>query len=299
MNIIEFGNIIKEEVKNRLGEGYTVDYTQVTKNNGVMYHALLIRKTDSNIAPTIYIDGFYNEYSNGSAICTVVDEVMEVYRNCLPPDDMDVDFFFDFSTVSKRLTFKVVNKKRNENLLMDIPYREFEDLAFVPLCLVSCERIGDGCITIKKEHLNKWEISEEELWENVYENAAKLTPIDCQSILETLSKGFMKGDDPGLYGELSSIFVVSNKQNSLGASAVFYPGVLDELSAKLGGDLVILPSSVHETIVMAAPSDKNALARLTWMVKEVNRSVVSNTEILSDNAYFYEAETKKISVITE
>ena len=75
MEIKEFGQVIAREVKDALGDCYTIDYSDVLKNNGVVYHALTIRKKDEKVAPTIYIDGMYEQYRRGALLMGIVNDV--------------------------------------------------------------------------------------------------------------------------------------------------------------------------------------------------------------------------------
>ena len=134
MEIKEFGQVIAREVKDVLGEDYLVDYRDVVKNNGIVYHAVVIRKQDENVAPTIYIDQFYEEYTKGTLIMGIVKEIVAMYRQCIPNDSFDLNFFFDFSKVSERLFFKTVNYKKNREKLKDVPIKRVLDLALVPVC---------------------------------------------------------------------------------------------------------------------------------------------------------------------
>ena len=75
---------------------------------------------------------------------------------------------------------------------------------------------------------------------------------------------------------------------------MFYEDALSELCEKIGTDLYILPSSVHE--VIAVSSELGTPDELSQMVREVNGSQVAPEEQLSDHVYKFEAATKKLSL---
>ena len=54
----------------------------------------------------------------------------------------------DFENVKDRVCFKLINKDRNAELLSDMPYIEFLDLAVIFYVLVSEDEMGTGPITI-------------------------------------------------------------------------------------------------------------------------------------------------------
>ncbi len=295
MDILEFGNVIVSEIRDVLGADIEVELKDIDKNNGVKYHAVIIRKKEDTVAPTIYIDNWFEEFKNGRVLMSIVKEIIDIYKEHTPAGNVDMDFFGDFSKVNDKLFFKLVNYDKNESFLEEVPYRQFEDLALVPLCRVVNEYLGSGVIVIKNEHLRAWEISSEELWENVMENAAHVTPYTVESILECLG-GEFGGDIPD--DPECNMYVISNKEKTYGASAFLYPGVLKHVSKKLNDNLIIIPSSIHEVIVIPGSSDIVDNQRLISMVKEVNSTVVSNEEILSDNIYYYDSIHDTISLIS-
>ncbi len=72
--------------------------------------------------------------------------------------------------------------------------------------------------------------------------------------------------------------------------------MLKKIASKLNDDLIILPSSVHETILLRASIAGNTSV-LKLMVEEVNQSQVEREERLSDNVYKYERSSDKVSVL--
>ncbi|SFP60744.1 hypothetical protein SAMN04487928_104140 [Butyrivibrio proteoclasticus] len=295
MNILEFGRIMTEEVKDALGNAVDVEFKEITKNNGVVNHALIIRKQTENVAPTIYIDNLYDKFMDGMITMSIVNEIVEMYNQYAPGKNIDVSFFTDFSKVAGLLAFKVVNYYKNEEILRDIPHKKFADLAMVPFCLVQDEIFGRGLITIKNEHLSEWEVSADELWENVYENAPKILPLSFCNMDEYV---------PALRemqtaGTLPEMFVLSNSSKINGAGAFLYPGAMEAISKALKSNLIIIPSSVHEVIVL--PSEKMVVDPhyLYKMVKEVNCTVVEDGEVLSDNVYYYDKNTGKMGILQE
>ena len=295
LNIDDFGVLLADGTKDTLGEDYSVEYKEVIKNNGVVYHAIVIKKNIENIAPTIYIDELFREYLKGRKIKALTESVVQFYHRCGAGREVEVDFFKDFSKVCENLSFKVINLEKNQKMLSDVPYRQVVDLAMVPICNVKNRAIGSGNIMIHKRHLEMWEISEEELWENVFEYTHKASPVKTVKLCEFVS------DRTGIPFEdyLDNVMVVTNKEMQHGASAAFYPGVLRGLAKDFDSDLVMIPSSVHETIVMPSYMAGTGEFTIAQMIREVNDKVVSDEEILSDNAYYYNRAEEVLSIFSE
>ena len=296
MEIKEFGKIMEEKVKELLGAEYLVEYSEVTKNNGNIWHALAIKKKDENIAPSLYIDNYFSRYNDGADVDMIAKELISLYKESAPGGIVDVDFFTDFSKVAEKLTFKLVNYEKNKNMLKGVPYKIFEDLALVPLCLIENKYIGTGSILIKNRHLEEWEVSFDELWENVFERAVINTPVKISGLLETIMGANKIDEELDLCGDLKHMYVLSNTSGNYGAAVIMYPGLLHDLSEKLDSDLIILPSSLHEVIVLACGELNIEKKDLLAMVGEVNRSVLQSEDILSDNIYHYSASESKLYI---
>ncbi len=296
MGIKEFGQVIAREVKDALGDCYTIDYSDVLKNNGVVYHALTIRKKDENVAPTIYIDGMYEQYRRGALLMGIVNDVVNMYKCSAPKVDIDMDFFFDFSRVSDKLFFKAVNYKKNKEKLKEVPIKRVLDLALVPLCHYRNEYMGDGAIMIQNDHVEEWEISKDELWENVSMNAPIEAPAKVTGLMDFLERVTGIAPDTDAF---CGIYVVTNKSEHLGAGVCFYPGVLKEIADDHECDLYIIPSSIHECLVIPDADFYMNPENLRQIIGEVNRSTVAEEEILSDNLYRYDRETDRFSIVKE
>lgn len=89
-----------------------------------------------------------------------------------------------------------------------------------------------------------------------------------------------------IYEERSEPYVVTNNIGINGASVILYPDMLREIAAKLGGDFYVLPSSIHEVLVVSASEDVDEKS-LKKMVEDINRNYLLPDEYLSDNVYKY------------
>ena len=68
---------------------------------------------------------------------------------------------------------------------------------------------------------------------------------------------------------------------------------MDEIAEKLGGDFIVLPSSVHETIVLPINEDMDP-KELEGMVQQINAGVVSDEDKLSDHVFQYDSESHEL-----
>lgn len=91
-------------------------------------------------------------------------------------------------------------------------------------------------------------------------------------------------------------FVITNKDKKLGACCLACPEVIGTAIEKMGIDCYILPSSIHEVILIEKKGNFNEIEELRDMVNQVNRQSVPAAEILSDKVFVYNQKTKKIEI---
>ena len=81
------------------------------------------------------------------------------------------------------------------------------------------------------------------------------------------------------------IYVITNTMGINGATCITYPNIEVSLQTLFGDKYVILPSSIHELIVLAEEHTAERIYEMTAMVKEANATVLEPEEILSDSVY--------------
>lgn len=91
------------------------------------------------------------------------------------------------------------------------------------------------------------------------------------------------------------MYILTNISRCNGAAVMAYPNLLENIAEQLGHDLVILPSSIHEVIILSV-DDQTDFRKLEEMVREVNDSQVAEEELLSDTIYVYERSTGRVTV---
>lgn len=282
---------IVEAVKNKMGTGFDVTVNKVTKNNNLILDGLVIKATGTNIAPTIYLNDYYERYKNGAMdLDNVVESIIDTY-NHHNSVTFDISTFTDFDAVKNHICYKLVNTASNEKLLEDIPYREMFDLSVVYYVMVSAENDTTGSILIHNNHLSFWDVTEDDLYEFASINTKKLLPVDIKGMFDTLSEMINMDDLPDAD---DFMYVLTNKEKLQGASTILYPDVLSTFAEKKNTNLWLLPSSVHEWIIIPDNGNMNS-ETLSEMIQEVNSTQLAPDEVLSDHPYYYNRTTKVLS----
>ena len=117
------------------------------------------------------------------------------------------------------------------------------------------------------------------------------THIEMSELIKYVdtAEGRYSLDDPWC----SNLYVLTNKSRINGAAGIMYEGVLKKLADKLESDMYILPSSIHEVIILPKSTMFNK-EELMAMVRDVNTEGVSKDEVLSYTVYEYDRNTEEL-----
>jgi len=298
----EFQEYVKENLVSFLPEenkNVHIQINDVRKNNGTVLHGIVVKPEGSNIAPNVYLDGYYHDYQNGRDLEEILKEISEMtISNLRAPEYFNsiTDDFHNFEFIKGHLIMVAVNTAKNQQMLLEVPHQEMEDLSIIYKVMLDITNEGMASITIRNEHLDFWNVKKEELHELAFRNTRLLLPETVQSMNELLKEMLCDDVIPGLEDIPADqqMYVISNEKRMNGAVAMLYEDVLSDLSEQIGSDLYILPSSINEVIAVSV--NMGTPEFLSEMVREVNGTEVMAEEILSDHVYLYNAETKKISL---
>lgn len=293
-----FTETVKSAMETYFGKGVRVTVQKVTKNNGMVLTGLTIMDKTSNLAPTIYLDGYFNEYNNGESMSGICQRILKVYEENKVTDNFDVSMVTDFSRARNRICCKLINAERNAELLTDAPHVLIEDLAVVFFILATRDEFGTGTITVRNNILNMWDITVDQLYKLALDNTQRLFRGRVTSMLNVMTEILADKLDAESCNEFFDMmaddisipmFVASNTAKLNGAIVMLYDNLLKKFAQKIGGSFYILPSSVHETLFIPCSDDMD-VEYLRDMVRTVNTTEVSEEEYLSDNVYRYDAD---------
>lgn len=297
----EFQTVLTEKVQAKLDEKITVRINDVTKNNGVVLKGMTFFGQGEVISPTIYLEPYYEAYKEGCEWSEIVGRIVDTFRIGTKDEIFDIQSFINFKEAKEHIAFKVVNYEKNIKLLEQIPHKKFLDLAVVYYYLVNHSELDNATILIYNNHLETWGITADELDEIARDNTPHLLNADLRSITEVLSELLSRKniDTDFLDEELceeeenGGMYVLSNKTKIFGAAVMLYSEVLKKFAEKKQTDLFILPSSVHEVIIIPK-TEGMEWKKLQEMVIEVNATQVEDIEILSDSVYCYSREKDEL-----
>lgn len=296
MKAIQFYTNLTETLKENLGTDWTIElHTDVILNNGTTHIALILYKNGEKLHPQIYLERFFEDYKKGKAMEEILQDVMKTYEEALQNINLDsLSGIEDWEQVKGRLAFRLLSKERNKETLENYVYKEFLDLAAIVTFCAEIDEQGVKAIRVTHDLAERWKVSEEEILQAAEENTESLFPVRMEPILDTLCRvaDISRDDLPEeVLAEEDSpqIMVLTNYLGVNGATVLLYDSFLQQVYEKLRGKFIILPSSIHEVIVMPLASAP-PITDSQKMVEQINHSAVKEEEILSDSVYLYDGE---------
>jgi len=312
MDYLNFTHAVCNRVREILGEEYQVEIHKVVKNNSLELDSLVILQKGKNFAPNIYLKSYYESYLENTSIQEIAERLCNVYRHHCNPIGNE-ELLFSLEKMKQRITYRLISFDRNQKLLSQVPHLKYLDLAITFQCLVRDDDNGIGTIRITKEHMKSWKISLEDLSSYAAMNTCRLFPATIKTMKETIC-GLLTDEirnyyeyeycndiyEPFIAKSFSSdnppMYVLTNQKGINGATCILYKNLLYHFSNQIQSDFYILPSSVHEVILVPF-QDNMKITRLEQMVQEVNRTQVAPEEVLSDRVYYYSREKKGIILL--
>ena len=287
-----------------LGEGYETELSEVRKNNGVLKDVLYIRKGDSECIPCFYMDELYRSYCNGESELGLAEQLADIVLTECERVREQVTDFLEREWILGHLFVRLIQAEGNTEWLEDAVYVEYLDLLAVFYVLT--EEADDG---VKSYQLprNVWEALElgsaKEYFPTIVENTRRLFSerLWCveQSVkectIEGMSRYVTRLITPQEY-VTAKMYVLSNRRRINGAAVVLYPELLQQLGEAFGGDYYVIPSSIHEVLLLRDTENEDA-EFLNRVICTVNQQNVPPEEVLSNHVYLYSVkEAQLVSV---
>ena len=302
MTYNQFLNYVKEQSVYEFDhpEEYKASINHVVKNNSVELDGICLHRAGDTLSPTVYLNHFYEEYLEGRPLHSILSEIAATLSSEVPELEVNTSLYDNYDAIRHQIIFRLVNYERNEELLTSCPYLPFCDLAITFRWLVHSDSSGIASALITNKEMELWNITLEELYQTASINTRRLFPATIQPIQQLLSEYLDKDADiqellDQTPDELQ-LFILSNEPPINGSTSMIYDGILADFAKKIKKDLYILPSSIHEVLLMPATKEIEEQALLN-LVRDANRTVVGLPDILSDSIYRFDSKHNRIIMI--
>ena len=291
MNFEEFKQQLMEDLKEalsrRVGTEIAVEENEVHKLQQESYDGIVIRKENESIGVNVDATRLYSDLEQGRAYEDVLHYAVDIAQKGFEDaPKIDISQIMNYEVMKHSLITQLIPVAGNEDMLANIPHKQIEDLALVYRFSVGRDEHGQSTILVKNDMLDRYGITAEQLHQDALENAPLTHPASLRSMQEVMAD--MMGMKPEEIATGEPMMLVAAVEGSfMGASVIQYPGFMDQAAEKIGGDFFVLPSSIHEVLLIPddGTQDYHDLAE---MVQTINETQVAPAERLSDNVYHYD-----------
>lgn len=302
-----FAEGVAKDIRNYLPPEYEdADFqvVQKNKNNGIQLIGVQVNLPERNASPIIYMEQFFDEIRQGEP----VERVMNRIASCIekssraPFMNSGIDLT-NYDSLKEHLAIKLVNTQANRKMLQEMPHENIEDLSAI--CYVDFpveSNDGKATMKVKNEHLKMWNVDAKEMFHQARANTQPVNTPILQSMDEMLLSIFNEeGHATNLLDENvdfgfrshDMLYALTNVEKQYGASMITQPEVLNKLEQLFPEGFYVLPSSVHEVLIVPDNGEMEP-KMLGEMVREVNKNEVERQEVLSDRVYSYDKEKHQI-----
>ena len=303
----EFYEEIKENIREYLPPEYEdaeISLTTQVKNMDVEMTGLLIRLPGESAAPVIYLDSMYEQYEDGRPMEGILMEVADPRRGAsLASLSIDPDTVTRYSEVRDKLQIRLLDTRANRKRLDNLVHHSYGDLTAC-YCVVLKETPENsmGCM-VTPSMMKCWGITKRQLHEDAIEaDTLRGVFLFDMSSVEAM---ILEGAEPvNMLGEGAvapepdqppKLMCLTSGSRMYGAGLIVDPRIQEQIAGVCGGSYFILPSSVHEVLIMKDDGGRAEEApALEGLVQEINATTVDPSDRLSDHVQYYDAGSKQI-----
>lgn len=257
MEYRDFVEQVKEQIQDFLPEKFAdaaVEVNQIVKNNDCVLDGLMVRTEESNIAPTIYLNPYFEQIQDGAELDDVLAQIASVYQ-----------------------------------ILMD---KTGEGTATITITDNLMDGYGITLEELHDQALQNMDTLQPHSFKGMNETVAEMIAVDIareQNVGMDEAKEMAMQMMPDIP---DTMYVLTNDTKVNGAAAILNDDIRQEIAEKVG-DFYMLPSSIHETLIIPKDAGME-FKELEQMVQEVNQTQVAPGERLSDHVYEYDAKEHEL-----
>ena len=283
----KFLDLLEEAVCRKLERQEKVRRVQILKNNGVKLDGFSYQTEGRREQPTVYVNDYYHKDLTIEELEQISELVVGIQRESILSPENNFSQVLDYSRMKEQIFYKLISRKKNEELLERIPWLPWLDLALVFYLRIPEHIIGSATALIHTSHMEYWGITLGELYRTASENMKRL-PIMLKPVEDFL-------DGYGMEVFSSGMYVLSTEKREYGAAVIISPEIQGVCYETFGEDYYVLPSSIHE-LILHPKSLAAGRGELERLVQEVNASCVSEEDYLSSRVYCYSSALGQVKI---
>lgn len=256
--------------------GYSAIENDVYKN-GVKLEAIII-KSSSRITPTIYTEPLIQHFDSVKQAADAAERIYLENKSV----DFDINQLTDKDFILEHV--RIGLEHENEHLTALARKTEYDGLMQYLYLTSELNNETKWSVRITAQIAENAELDVDELWKAAEQNTfADSTITSMAEIL--IEMGMLDADASAELPDDSFMYVITNRSRQRGASAILNKELLRQFACEHHCQkIVILPSSIHECILVPCNDDEVSIDDFDNMVQEVNATQVSPEEVLFDRA---------------
>lgn len=304
--VLEAEKIVSTYFADTDREDIEVKYTEMVKANDMRMHGLMLTPRGDIGGRTVYLDDLFDRHEDGEDMDVLKDEII-LRCECgleagAPP--LAAALELDFESVRPRLTVRLLGVRNNISYMAERPYIDVgSGLALIAVINSEPAAMSEWVIAVTndllKEHIG---CDKETLLTAALRNTMKIEPPMLMSLEEHMYSNLVRHVDTPDYltqeiapERLHGPFMLTNTSSFQGAAALFYPGVMERIADVFGCGYYVLPSSIHELIILPDITEPD-VDGLRATVIEANTTVISREELLAWDVFHYDPEEGMLRV---
>lgn len=299
MDFLHFLKKVQVKVEERIGAGSHIDILDVPQNNGAVITGLRIKYEPEGVAPIVHMDPYFERFQQGIAMDDIVADIISAVQGGGVGKGFRMSDIFDFTRMKDRIILRVVNTETNRHMLDNVPHKTWMDLSVIYYLLLGRDTEGQTTTLISNKIVKEWGVKAGDLYDIAHENTKRLLPVNIRNmseimaeiLAEKLGADFDREQMELLCGSNKMpLYVLSNSTGLYGAVGMLPEFGIEGFANELGKDLIVLPSSVHEVILVPVEEGLK-LEELYMIVKSINQTQVAVKDQLSDSIYYYSPDS--------
>ena len=296
MDYESFKKEVTEDIKEKLYEmGYgdvDIKINNIKKVNRD-YEAMNVVPEGGVMGVSFNLEEIFTKFEQSGDYDSVLKNTTSFVANGIDTaPKTDIDNLLNYEEMKNKLSIEVISAEANKELLLNIPHGRIEDLAAVYRFVLKSESTGKASILISNEMMQKMEITHEQLKNDALYNAPIIRPAVIKGMNEVIKElmGKEAYELANVTGNVEeSVYVATVPDKDSGAGVLSYQNFMDQAAERVGGDFFILPSSIHEILIVKDDGEMKA-ELLRNMVQQINRTELMPEDKLSDNVYHYDSK---------
>ena len=287
-------DLVSKEVEDRGLEGISMKLTTVESPDG-MTDRLMVSVDDSKMSMAFRLKEIYQSVEDGEDIDHAVYKMVNTIEDNISfvkEKEQDVkSFISDYEKVKDNTYLRLI--PGDSPILKSTPHRMIEDMALVVNVHLDSfsDEHGKSCVVVTKPLMEMYGIDETQLFADAEKNSLANEPIVFKPLLDMVKDLINKDEIPNPEDVGIVTYIATNTSGFQGAAVAGYPDFCEKAAEAIGGSFYMLPSSVHEFILIKDDGTPKA-KDLNRMIKNVNETVLEPRDVLSAQCYHYDAKAK-------